>query len=437
LKSTNSSNEKIEILNQVKQSKWNEFFQDIVVATLSPFNNYHIKKIPEFTRYDNIYENEGSLSLKNAIKILDKFKSGEVSGNKAKDSLAKMLELVDPEHTDILINIIKKDLCCGVSTKTVNKVWDNLIPTFPVMLASTYSQKNLEKITFPAIIQQKLDGLRANIVVRESSIQVFSRAGKEIDVAKAFSSFNQLLPTVSSEFVLDGELVVVDENGDILPRRTGNGIINKKVKSDEELGRIRFVAWDIIKFESFTLKKPTNIKYSDRWEFLQFLSTLNDKIGLPETQTVEDLEQAGDFFKTMLSKGEEGAIIKNLDSLWEPKRSKNLVKMKVVNSIDMKVTGIVEGQGKCLGKLGALECSSSDGKVTVSVGSGFSDIQREEFWGMDWDIGTIIEIKGNDLIKSKSKDTYSIFLPVFVEIRNDKESADSFDKIKEIFNYKE
>jgi hypothetical protein len=78
------------------------------------------------------------------------------------------------------------------------------------------------------------------------------------------------------------------------------------------------------------------------------------------------------------------------------------------------------GSGKYSGKLGALECSNSDGSIYVSVGSGFSDEERDI---TDWH-GKIVSVKYNEIIKSKGDKPDSLFLPIFVELRSDKVSAD-------------
>ena len=40
-------------------------------------------------------------------------------------------------------------------------------------------------------------------------------------------------------------------------------------------------------------------------------------------------------------------------------------------------------------------------------------------------------MKANDLTTSKTKDTYSLSHPRFIEVRNDKTVADSFEKVLE------
>ena len=95
---------------------------------------------------------------------------------------------------------------------------------------------------------------------------------------------------------------------------------------------------------------------------------------------------------------------------------------------DLKIVGWQEGTGKNVGKLGALVLASSDNVINVSVGSGFTDIDRDSI--KKDIIGGICAIKYNARIKDVKTGIESLFLPVFIEIRQDKNKADSSKIIK-------
>ena len=78
--------------------------------------------------------------------------------------------------------------------------------------------------------------------------------------------------------------------------------------------------------------------------------------------------------------------------------------------------------------LGAIVCESADGVVKVSVGSGFNDLQRKNYWNENL-LDKIVAIKYNSRIKTKSGEE-SLFLPVFVELRDDKDVADNSKDVK-------
>ena len=74
-------------------------------------------------------------------------------------------------------------------------------------------------------------------------------------------------------------------------------------------------------------------------------------------------------------------------------------------------------------------CESECGKVKFKCGSGLKDSDRKK--PFSFYEGKIITVKANDLTTSKTKDTYSLSHPRFIEVRNDKTVADSFEKVLE------
>jgi ATP-dependent DNA ligase len=133
------------------------------------------------------------------------------------------------------------------------------------------------------------------------------------------------------------------------------------------------------------------------------------------------------LFEEFLQRGEEGIILKDKRGVWEDKRAKHQIKFKGELECDLKIVGIEEGTGKYAGMLGAILCESSDGVIKVSVGSGFTDEQRKTYG--EEIIDKVAAIKYNMRIKNKAGEE-SLFLPIVLEIRDDKEVADSSKTIK-------
>jgi DNA ligase-1 len=186
--------------------------------------------------------------------------------------------------------------------------------------------------------------------------------------------------------------------------------------------------WDMIPLLQFW-NGICEIPYFDRVSVLtERMNTVYNAqeehlINVLSATPVDNQEQAERIFQIALDDGQEGIIIKNGDSPWEDKRSKFQVKMKAELEIDLLVTDVLEGKGKAEGLIGSLSCKSKDGNLLVNVGSGLNDEDRkkdpEEF------IGKIISVKYNEKIKDKKSDSWSLFLPIFQEIRLDKSEADN------------
>ena len=138
---------------------------------------------------------------------------------------------------------------------------------------------------------------------------------------------------------------------------------------------------------------------------------------------IDDYEQAEVLFNDALANGEEGVIVKNGDSPWENKRSKYQVKMKAELEADLLVEAVNDGTGKYEGLVGSLSCTTKDGNLKVNVGSGLTDEDRKK--DPDEFIGKIVSVKYNEKIIDKNSENWSLFLPIFQELRLDKSEADN------------
>ena len=187
---------------------------------------------------------------------------------------------------------------------------------------------------------------------------------------------------------------------------------------------VRATVWDYIPYAYFTSGEcPVEYEYR-----MDELYPDSEKISVVPNFIVNNIEEAQAKFKEYYDQGEEGIILKDPKAFWEDKRSKSLIKFKGELECDLKVVGYEEGTGKYVGKLGALVCESDDGIIKVKVGSGFNDEDRETIKEQDV-IGKVVAVKYNARIRSKSEDE-SLFLPIFLEIREDKDKADSSGAIK-------
>lgn len=383
---------------------------------------------------------DARIELDVALNSLDTLSERTVTGNAAIEFLSVLLARLSAEDAQVLERIIEKDLKCGVSDSTVNKIWPGLIPSYPVMLASAFDQKLIDKVTFPAFVQLKMDGMRFNAIVKRGVVTFRSRNGKSIDIPSTVfpEPFIKMAEYYKMDMVFDGELIVVDGDGKTMDRKTGNGILNKAVKgtmSETEAVGVRATVWDAIPFEDFN-KGSYKMRYEHRIDVLKScLVWMADNhphvaplVRLVDHREVGSLEEAQMLFEEFLGKGEEGIILKTKDAIWEDKRSKGSIKFKGEFECDLRIIGWEEGTGKNVGRLGALRCATECGQLVTGLGTGFNDKDREAI-GPDV-VGKIVAVKYNAKITDKRTGVHSLFLPVFLEVREDKTVADSLSDLK-------
>jgi ATP-dependent DNA ligase len=416
------------------KNKSNGTLQRVFYLALDPFQQFYIRKIPEYTISNT------SITLDEALDQLDALNKRLVTGHAGIKHLTTILESLTEKDAKIIERIIAKDLRCGVSEATANKIWPKLISTYPVMLASGYDQRLVDKISFPAYVQLKLDGMRFNAIVRGQTVEFRSRNGREIIIPnKTFAvPFIKMAEHYKQDMVFDGELLIADFAGKPVNRQTGNGILSKAIKgtmSETEALQVRATLWDSISYDSFKLGidiEPYNIRMAKLSNAMSDMKHSNSQFGqyvdMVWTKEVTELSSAKTIFETFLAQGQEGTILKSKTGIWEDKRSKEQIKFKGELECELRVIDWEEGTGKNKGRLGALVCESEDGVIRVNVGSGYSDEQRDAYTKQV--IGKVITVKYNARIKERSGNTESLFLPVFIELREDKDIADMANKIK-------
>ena len=406
----------------LEANRENRELREVIRLALDPFTQFYIRKIPEYIPSTN-----PTMDLGLAMGALYDLSSRLVTGNAAIDHLRSILESTEPYVAEIIKRIISKDLKCGVQASTANKVWMGLVAEYPCMLCSKFTEKGVAKMEFPALVQLKMDGMRFNAIVKDGNVTFRSRNGKEIDLrGNLQEEFLEMAGFM--DCVFDGELLVKDENG-ILDRQTGNGILNKAVKgtiSDEEAAMVHATVWDMISnvvFEDGYDPTP----YTTRFGRLVMMD-LPKRVQLVESKVVEDMDTVYQMLEEYLAEGEEGLILKSMNGPWENKRATHQIKFKGELDCDLLITGVEKGTGKYEGQLGAIVCESADGKIKVNVGSGFNEEQRANLKEEDL-LGKIVAVKYNARIQNKLGDE-SLFLPIFLEIREDKTDADSSEGIK-------
>jgi DNA ligase-1 len=139
---------------------------------------------------------------------------------------------------------------------------------------------------------------------------------------------------------------------------------------------------------------------------------------VPILGVVSTDEEIAELVTPIWKRGGEGIMLNTFEGCYELKRSNSLLKVKYVESMDLKVVDIQEGTGKYEGMLGALVVDYKG--YRVGVGSGFSDEERRRFWDNPEEIiGKTIEVD----TFGESKDqlgNVSLNCPIFRGVRYDK-----------------
>lgn len=444
---TNSRTEKIAIL-KAQFEKGNTLFKWVLKVVFDNTINFGIVlKGEEWFEFVNTRSNASFTP--ETIQFLVDLAEGLYTRKEALYKFRKLAANLGYDSLRLLVAIINKNIEAGINASTINLVWRGLIPTFPYMRCSLPTRVDLELLEWDVGVyaQEKADGMFANINVGFDCVTILSRQGTEIPIDKLGDEIKWLSEVLPKGYQVHGEMLCRDPEGRIVPREIGNGVINSCTKggSIPEGWSILFRVWDAIPLTAVEPKGKYTEPYSARFQSLKNYmkkaifriheeQQINVTIVEPiETKIVHSIKEAKAFYRYMIGMGKEGAILKNPTAIWRDGVSKEQVKLKIECDCDLKVIGFIKGEGKYKDTLGSLICESADKSLRTNV-SGFSDSLRKKIWECRTEyLGMVATVKFNDVMQ-KEGEVASLFLPRFVEFREDKVEADSFKRILEIRN---
>ncbi|KAF9954898.1 hypothetical protein BGZ70_010424 [Mortierella alpina] len=233
---------------------------------------------------------------------------------------------------------------------------------------------------------EKLDGVRAYF----DGTHFYSRAGNKFSAPPFFSEH---LPT---DQPLDGELWL------------GRGRFQQCISIVKNQKAARVDEWKEMTYLVFDAPK-LDMVYEKRLEYLKTIMPIygHDKMALssPTVSTkvppyarlvpVQKCLSKSHLLRELdhvQAHGGEGIMLRAPRSRYEFKRSRTLLKVKTFFDEEAIVVASVKGSGKHAHRMGHLEVKTPDGR-TFSVGSGFTDAQREK----PPKTGTIITYKFQEL----------------------------------------
>ena len=422
LEADNSRLVKEEILQQEAVAGNSELFNGLKLA-LDSMITFGVKQVEPKTG-----DGRG-FSWDAFLKLTTELSTRQLTGNAALTAVnyARM-NSTEAQWNDWYRRILIKDLRCGVSEKTINKVVekkyaDYAIPVFTCQLAHD-SANHESKVAGKRLIEVKLDGVRViAIVYPTGAVNLFSRNGKQL------ANFPLVERQLGKHAIFFAEPMVLD--GEIMSASFQDLMKQVHRKSDVESTDAVLNLFDIITLREFQSGSGNHRQDDRSYSLFAWYNQFKDHMPNVTVVGQELVDLDSDEGKLRFKKinedavagGYEGLLIKDPKAVYECKRSVAWLKLKPVISVDLTVVSLDEGTGKNAGVLGALVCEGIDQgrKIKVNVGSGLTDKQRKEMWdNKDLVIGQTVEILADAVTISQDSDIYSLRFPRFCRFRDDK-----------------
>jgi DNA ligase-1 len=422
LEDHNLRTNKEEIILAQAQAGNKEFFEGCRLALDSTIT-FGIKQVPERAGPDGTGVDWDTFTL-----TITGFVNRSLTGNLARDTLNELMSnCTNSQWNDWYRRILIKDLRCGVSEKTINKVVekkyaDYAIPVFSCQLAHD-STNHESKVRGSRLVEVKLDGVRViTIAYPDGRVNMFSRNGKELVNFPHIAEQLKFVASIGGHF---GEPMVFD--GEVMSSSFQDLMKQVHRKSDVQSDDAVLNLFDILTLEEFEAgySETKQIRRSEilhNWHSVYETSMPNITV---VGQELVDLDsEAGQLkYKEINARaiegGYEGIMIKDPEAPYECKRSVAWLKLKPFIEVSLEVQGVEEGTGRNEGRLGALICAGDDGGkyIQVNCGSGFSDSDRDEYWANRNSLfGAVVEVRA-DAITQNQDGTYSLRFPRFLRFR--------------------
>jgi len=345
---------------------------------------------------------------------------------------------------------------CQKGLEEVNSLDIELFRPIKSMLAKKVDtiEEGFETVGEPAAIDYKYDGMRAQIHIKDGGVKVFTRRLE--DVTEQFPDVvNAVEENVESDnCILDTEIVGYDpEDGSTIPFQK----LSKRIKRKYDIQKlsseipVEVRPFDLIYEEGSLLERP----YSERWSKLgDIIQEKENVLRLVDHKETSDPEEVQEMQQRSLSEGHEGIMMKSTDAKYKPgSRVGYMVKLKpVMETLDLAIIGAKWSEGRRSGWLGRLYlgCYDGENEEYLEVGrmaTGLTDEQFQEITEklkplITKEEGRKVEVRPEVIVEAEYEEIqespeytsgYALRFPRMKQFREDKEEADSLEKVKNLY----
>lgn len=318
-------------------------------------------------------------------RILERLASRELTGNAAIETITDYFGYHDEEMQRFFLQILDRDLNLGISWDTYRSEVMGLDDQFEVALAQHLEKvKGVNPVDGQWFASRKCDGVRCVAIIRGGEVEFRSRQNK------VFTTLDKLKPAVANfadltgEWVLDGELCKIDENGD----EDFQSVMKEIRKKDYSIESCCYQVFDVLTYDEFRLGKTAK-PFSQRLDLLYKLNEAysahphGDCWVKPLKQERLTCQADFDRWAGYVEAGNWEGFMLRKDVPYQSGRTKDLLKVKkffddeyVVEGVETgKMSTALPGQGNVEYE-GVTRLLISHKGFRVGVGSGMSREQR-------------------------------------------------------------
>jgi DNA ligase-1 len=334
------------------------------------------------------------------------------------------------------------------------------------------------------VVEDKYDGIRAqaHVANREPHVRLFSRTLD--DVTDSFPELFSPLRSFAETLLLDGEVVAWDSAGhralpfSELQKRLGRKKVSEALQREVP---VVYVVFDVLYADDALVidrplrergaildrvfaaaRQPVTVATPDVQDRLVFEPAVQapQQNGVPvqviraPVAKADSPQHLGQMFDIARARGNEGLMIKDLESPYAPgRRGRSWLKLKrELATLDVVVTAVEWGHGKRNKVLSDYTFAVRNGEKLLNVGKAYSGLTDAEIaemtkWFLEHTLldhgftrevepKIVLEVAFNAVMRSdRHASGFALRFPRILRLRNDKspDEIDTLDTIRDIY----
>jgi len=289
----------------------------------------------------------------------------------------------------------------------------------------------------------KWDGYRAIAFISKGKVRLVSR--NQNDLTAQYSELHSIPSFIKADTaILDGEIAALDEAGrssfSLMQQRTGIRQGGRRVASRGDI-QVLYYVFDLLYLDGYDLRR---VSLEERKEILRQITDVSGHV-----RYSEHFSQGKGLFAVAKQKGLEGILAKRRTSVYEERRTREWLKIKITQTVDCVIGGYTDPEGS-REYFGSIVLGLYDKKGNLvhvgQAGTGFDHamlkeiskvLKKRETKASPFPQGVealrtvhwvkpelVAEIKFSEWTHETAEGGMKLRAPVFLQLRDDKEPKD-------------
>lgn len=423
LNKTAGTNAKIEVLKRAEYSE----LRPLIKRIWDPDTTTGVTKkgVEDFVKKDKPWNAENADW--GLVEIMDNLTARNITGDMARVTILTYIEQHE-SYRDLILRILEKKPRVRMAAKLILTAFPGIFKIFKLPLAEEYTEEVFKKeykaCGEHAYDSDKIDGVRVSALVDNGTVTFFSRTGQEFT---SLDVLRQEIEKIKSDtpFRFDGEVVAVNKEG----REDFKLTVSQVRKMNVVMKNPIYKVFDMIDEAVF---QGTERGPSLEERFKRLTDTIEAHADdMPHVKMLKQTRHDPATFPEVVADAKEReleGIMIRMNSYYEPKRTKKLLKYKffqteefVVEDVTIENMPFPNAQGGETRKQALKNVQIRFKGDPVSVGSGFTAAERVRFAAHPDEIrGKTISVQFQETFYDEKLKKWSLRIPIFKALIGDR-----------------